>query len=67
MNDIHSHLGLATMNFSKVKKKLGFKARFSIDYGINEIARFVGSKKFKELEKKRVQVGNFFIKKNEKK
>ena len=55
------------VNFSKVEKKLGFKAKFSVNFGIYEIAKFVNSKKFKEFEKKKVQAGNFFLKKNEKK
>jgi len=49
------------VNFEKVKKILKFKAKFSLEYGINEILYAIKKKKFINDNK---QLGNYFIKSN---
>ena len=47
------------VDFSKIKKKLNFKTKYSIEYGIKEIFRFL--KKNKKLKNKLKNLGNYKI------
>ena len=44
------------VNFSKIEKKLGFKVKYSINYGINEILNYLKSKK---ITRKNFNLKNF--------
>ena len=49
------------VNFSKLEKKLGFKTRYSVDYGIKEILKFLKDKKFNAKNFKLENYGNYKI------
>ena len=51
------------VDFSKIKKILNFKPKYSVKYGINEIIKFIKKNKLNFLSAKKL--GNFKI--NEKK
>ena len=51
------------VDFSKIKKKLNFSPKYSVNYGIKEIMIFLKKNKLKYLETQKL--GNYII--NEKK
>ena len=51
------------VNFSKMKKKLDFVPKYSIDYGIKEIIKAMKNKKFLKLNQSKDHFGNYKIRK----
>lgn len=49
------------VNFNKVESILNFEAKYSIDYGINEIINALSNNKFKDVLKNRKSYGNYII------
>ena len=49
------------VNFSKIEKKLGFKTKYSINYGINEILRYLKKNKFNSKNFNFMKYGNYRI------
>tara|TARA_B100001093_G_C26815347_1_gene1009459 strand:+ start:1262 stop:2263 length:1002 start_codon:yes stop_codon:yes gene_type:complete len=48
-----------TVDFKKIKKTLNFKTKYSVDFGIKEISKYI--KKHKKLNKPLKNLGNFKI------
>lgn len=49
------------VNFSKIEKKLGFKTRYSVDYGISEILKHLKSKKYNAKNFNLKNYGNYKV------
>ena len=49
------------VNFSKLENKLGFKTKYSLNYGINEIMNFFKSNKIKAKKFKLKNYGNYKV------
>ena len=50
------------VNFSKVRNILGFVPKHSVKDGITELLKFLGNKKFHDVEKNKNFYGNYEIK-----
>ena len=50
------------VNFDKVNRELGFKPKFSIEYGIEELIQSFKEGKFLDIEKNILKYGNYEIK-----
>ena len=49
------------VNFSKIEKKLGFKVKYSLNYGINEVINFLKKKKLKKNNFNFKNYGNYRV------